>query len=631
MNETMSKFLVCAIAFAVPLLLTVVLTPLVREMNRRLGLIDKPDARRINKIPIPRGGGVALFLGTCVPLALALLCWTDAPAWILPTETARFLKVMVLALAIVALGYADDHRGLKPIVKLIGQLVVAFLAWAWADLTFRDIWPTLPWWLDGALVIFWITGAVNAFNLIDGLDGLATGLALVATIGIAGSRFFACGMTGLLPYFVFAGGLLGFLRYNYNPASVFLGDSGSMFIGFSLASLALLSHTTDSFLVSVGVPILAMGVPVFDTFLAVLRRSLRHVLRKEGVLAGNDHVMTADTDHLHHRILRDENLNQRKTVWILYGFASVLVVLSFVAISLKSHAAGVWLVTFALIAVVAFRDMARVEIFDMGLILSEMARRQDFSQGARGGRARLTVPFYLALDVVILVAAVFVSLAVLGIDFRLPGFRLALCFRVGALLAALIFFKIYHIVWSRAVLSNFLVLLVASAFGAFAGSTLMFVAPTVSTAGLPARTILYALLSFLFLACSRSIRFVIRDLFYMLDMKRLMARKDVSRILVYGAGLRYQSFRRELIRSTARNHRVIVGLLDDNPLLFARYIGGLQVKGALKDVPELVQALNIDAVVVTFKMDDAQKRAIVDFLKPHGVKVTFFSFTETEI
>ena len=170
------------------------------------------------------------------------------------------LKMAILALATALLGLADDRFSLPPKLKLLGQLVIAFLVWWWADLGFNDLWPSLPKWLDCALTVFWITGAVNAFNLIDGLDGLASGIAFIATLGMAGGGFFVPEPPTTLFYFAFAGGLLGFLRYNYHPASVFLGDCGSMFIGFVVSTLPLVSHVPNSFLVSVGVPLLAMGV-----------------------------------------------------------------------------------------------------------------------------------------------------------------------------------------------------------------------------------------------------------------------------------------------------------------------------------------------------------------------------------
>ena len=181
------KALPYLIAFASSFVLTFILTPLVREMNRRLGMVDKPGARRINTIPVPRGGGLALVIGVIAACAIVALQYgrlgTASDTGI---DVATFSKLGVLAASIAAIGYIDDKFSLPPKLKLLGQLVIAALVWFWADLGFHRLWPEINPIVDCAITTFWIAGAINAFNLIDGLDGLASGLALIATIGMAG-------------------------------------------------------------------------------------------------------------------------------------------------------------------------------------------------------------------------------------------------------------------------------------------------------------------------------------------------------------------------------------------------------------------------------------------------------------
>ena len=616
-------------AFLAAFLLTLVLTPLVRELNRHLGMVDKPGARRINKIPIPRGGGLALFLGVIVTSSSFMFFGC---ASFFPPSAAVFLKLTALAATLVAVGYIDDKFGLKPIVKLFCQLLVALGAWGWAGVGFADIWPQLPWYLDCALTCFWIAGAINAFNLIDGLDGLASGIALIATIGICGTRFVSGLPQGLLPYFAFAGGLLGFLRYNYNPASVFLGDSGSMFIGFALAVLPLCVHESNSLFVSVGVPLLAMGIPIFDTSLAILRRSVRHLLRREGVPEGNGEVMTADTDHLHHRILRAHGFNQRKAVLILYALAFFLTAAAFLNVAFASHEAGLWLITFTVCVVIACRDMARVEIFDFSLLLGNIARREDESPAK--GVSRLAVPFYICLDLALIAAIYLFCVRVLQIDIASHGGRLSIVIRVAAMFVAVALSGTYVTVWSRALLSNFLRLALGCAAGALVGSFLVTLLPDtggLDLAHLLAMTLLFGFLSFAALTLTRLARPIIRDVFFLIDARRIWDRKDVSRVLVYGSGLRYRAFRREMVRRTTANRRVIVGILDDNPLLLHHYIGSTKVMGSFKDAPSVINALNVDAVVIAFEATEDRVAEIVRELKPLGVKVSHFSFSETDV
>ena len=623
-----------ATAFGGALALTLVLPPLVRWMNQRLGMVDKPDARRINKVPIPRGGGLAIVVGVYVSYAVFTLASGRPPLQVdgLAPEAALalFWKLCALGAGIAALGLADDRFGLAPKVKLAGQAAVAALVWWWAGLGFSRLWPDIPAGLDCALTVFWIVGAVNAFNLIDGLDGLASGLALIATIGMAGTLFLVENPQQALYHFAFAGGLVGFLRYNYNPASVFLGDCGSMFIGFTLATLPLVSQTPNSFLVSVGVPLLAMGVPIFDTALAILRRSLRNLLRRRNKDArGNGHVMTADADHLHHRILRASGLNQRKAAWILYAMAAFFVGVGLVGISLRSRAAGLWLFALAVASVVIFKDIARVELFDAGRLLSSVAR----DRGTRHRRrfARLRVPFYIASDVFALIAVYFVCVWALRMPLSRATLRVGFPVQIFATFACLVFFNAYRTVWARAMLSNYVRLFLACVFGAVITAVATYYAPVHFSGHVKAMTLAYAVSSFTALTLVRIFRALVRDVFYALDCNRLRTRGDVSRVLVYGAGLRYRTFRRELVRTTDANDRMIIGLLDDDILLRGQYIGGVKIMGTLAQAPDIIRRMDVDAVVVACAVSDEWLEVIRKTLAPTGVKVTLFTFSEKEI
>ncbi len=620
-----------AIVFFAALALTLVLTPIVREINRRLGMVDKPDPRRINKVPIPRGGGAALFLGLFGSFFVYVLA--TGSRWVGSGVGSHSLRFAALSTAVFLLGLADDKWNLPPKLKLLGQLAIAFFAWFWADLGFHTLWPAIPPVLDCAITMFWIVGAVNAFNLIDGLDGLASGIALIAVLGMAGALAFSGRPDQTMFHLAFAGALIGFLRYNYNPASVFLGDSGSMLIGFLVATLPLATQAANSFLVSVGVPLLAMGVPIFDTALAILRRSIRHLIFRrmstEVADGDSDKVMTADHDHLHHRILRSVGLNQRKAAWTLYLLTLGAVAIGLAGMALKSKSAGLWLFAFAAAAVIIFRDMARVELFDAGRLLSSYAR--DRSTAMRRRWARLAVPLLVAFDLLALTGAFFVMLYAMKIPVTKTGIRIGLPIRISTVFAALVFFRTYVTVWSRATAANFVWLFLACAAGSLAGSIGVYYAPQIEIPEIIGATLLYPLLCFVFLSTVRIFRPLVRGVFYTLDCSRLKARKDVSRILVYGAGLRYRSFRRELVRRTSANDRIVVGLLDDDILLRGQYIGGAKVLGTLMEAPEIVNRVNADAVVIACEVTDDWLKVIRETLAPTGVKITHFNFTEKEI
>lgn len=594
-------------------------------------MIDKPDARRINKVPIPRGGGIALVVGVVVSYALFVLITGRSPMCEAFLGAAQFWRMIALSVAIAVLGYVDDKFSLQPRLKLLGQLVVAFLVWFWAGLGFYRLWPGINPVLDCAMTVFWVVGAINAFNLIDGLDGLASGLALIATLGMAGSLFLVNGAAATPFYFAFAGGLVAFLKYNYNPASIFLGDSGSMFIGFVLSVLPLATQTTNSFLVSIGMPLLAMGVPIFDTALAIIRRSLRRILRKRDTSteSSSGEVMTADADHIHHRILRAAKLNQRRAAWILYLTASFFVIIGLGGMLFESKAAGLWLFAVAAASIVIFKDVARIELFDAGRLLNYVAR--DRARASRRRMARLSVPLYLTLDLASLIAVFFICQWALRLGLDRHTLRVVLPIRIISTFFCLASLNTYSTAWARAMSSNYARILIACIFGSAIGSIAIYYAPGLHIRELKASTILFATSSAVAITMIRLARGLVRDLFYALDCNRLRARKDVSRILVYGSGLRYRAFRRELVRTASTNTRIIVGLLDDDILLRGQYIGGVRILGTLLQAPEIINAVNADAVVVACEVKPEWMHIIRETLRATGVKISHFTFSEKEI
>ncbi len=615
------------IVFASTLVATIVLTPAVRVLCRRMGMVDMPDARRINKIPIPRGGGLALVLGTLVPYMAFHLVTKRPLLQGLSDSKAMILSALAVAMSLV--GLADDKWSLRPKVKLAFQVGVAFFAWWLAGLGFRSLWPMLPAWFDCLLTVCWIVGAINAFNLIDGLDGLAAGLAFIATVGMAGTLFFSRNPQATMFHVAFAGALLGFLKYNYNPASIFLGDCGSMFIGFLIGSMPLALQTSNSFLVSVGVPLLAMGVPIFDTALAILRRLLRRLLAMFGTKEGLSRaVMTADSDHLHHRILRATGLNQRKTAWILYFAASAAVAVGLAAMTLESRSAGLWLAAFSVAVFVLFKD-SKIELFDAGQLLNKVAHAQD--NKVRRRLAVLSVPFYVLIDVVLLAVVFCLCFWVLRREIDMHVMRVELPVRVISVFFCLVLLRTYRTIWSRAMASNYLRMLLACFMGSVASSVFVYYWPTVESLQLKATTFIYAVASFVALLAVRSVRGLMRDLFYAIDCSRLKGNEGVSRILVYGSGLRYRAFRRELVRTTAANNRMIVGLIDDDVFLRGRYIGGIRVMGTINEARGIIEKTNADAVVIACEFPDEWLKVVCDILKPTGVRVTRFSFSETDV
>jgi UDP-GlcNAc:undecaprenyl-phosphate/decaprenyl-phosphate GlcNAc-1-phosphate transferase len=307
----------------VALVVVVLLTPAVGGMARMLGAVDAPGGRRLNRRPVPRLGGLALFLGVFIP-ALAFLR--------LDRETRGLLLGAALA---VAVGAIDDLRGLRWFEKLGGQLIAAGIPTAfgvWVDhftLPFIGI-HSLPSWVGVPLTIAWVVAIMNMFNFLDGLDGLAAGVA-----GIAGLTFAVIALSlakpdaAILSAIVF-GACLGFLRHNFYPARIFMGDSGALMLGFILATVSVQGLLKTAATVALFFPLLVLAVPIVDTTFVVARR-LKH----------GESPFEGDQAHLHHRFLR-RGFSQPRAALTLWSWCLSLAAAALATRFIPVHRHGVW-------------------------------------------------------------------------------------------------------------------------------------------------------------------------------------------------------------------------------------------------------------------------------------------------
>ena len=304
----------------------------IRRKARQYGLMDEPNGRSLHVRPVPRLGGVAIVGGFLVGLLYFATLRTLLPEldWVISLPDAWILAG---ALLMFMLGLADDLSGLGALPKLLVEAVVAIMvivAGFQFELPFFTTGPLEPLGkgLSLLLTFVWIVGIINAVNLIDGVDGLAAGIGVTAI----SSLVVALALAGEGPDLAFAGAfigaLIGFLLFNFHPASIFMGDSGSLFLGFVLATFSLPATqlTTDG--LTFLVPVLALGLPVMDTATAITRRALQ---RRS--------IFSPDRDHIHHRLLSSMGQAQRSTVCILYGMNTLFGLLAILVLSVKSIAA----------------------------------------------------------------------------------------------------------------------------------------------------------------------------------------------------------------------------------------------------------------------------------------------------
>lgn len=320
---------------AVACVATWMITPAVVALAHRFGAVDLPGPRKIHAAPIPRIGGLAVFFGFLAGLIFASFA-TGYVANVEHNRPGYWAVLAVAAFSMLILGLVDDLRGVSFQRKFAFQVAAAALVW-WVGFRIEvlglplvdGVWSLGLWSMP--LTILWIVGITNAFNLIDGLDGLAAGTALITTTVVAVIAMYGGHVAVTAVSVALVGSLVGFLRYNFNPAVIFLGDSGSMFLGFSLAVMSIHGSQKNVTAVAVLAPLLILGYPILDTGLAILRRvnDLQLDARRRGDLAymaRNAHrIFLPDRGHIHHRLL-ELGMSHRAAVLALYACALMLAV-----------------------------------------------------------------------------------------------------------------------------------------------------------------------------------------------------------------------------------------------------------------------------------------------------------------
>lgn len=297
--------------------LSAVATPLLIRLAKRVGLIDAPSTGKIHLRPTPTGGGLAVFVAFFLPLWATVLSMGGREA-----ELRALVGLTGASMLVVALGLYDDARGAGALRKLAVQIPAALLLYLAGFRVERLTNPFGPELVLGPLAlpltVLWVLAITNAVNLIDGLDGLAAGIGLIAALTLAGVGF-ARGEALLLVLSATLGGsLLGFLRYNFPPARIFLGDTGSLFVGLLLSVISLVENRKATLALALVVPIVAMLVPILDAGWAVVRR-----------VRNGQHPFRGDTEHLHHRLLM-LGLTQRRAVLSMWATSAYFGLLAFV-------------------------------------------------------------------------------------------------------------------------------------------------------------------------------------------------------------------------------------------------------------------------------------------------------------
>lgn len=587
----------------------------------KLGMLDRPSEIKIHGTPTPRGGGLAIICTVFISWTLLVMTGLFSSDSCYKMGAQILIAVAGPAALLALTGLCDDKWGLKALQKLSLQTLAAVLTW-FLGVKFTSILGVplndLPSLL---LTTLWIVAFINAFNLIDGMDGLAGGLGAVAGLCI-GIKFMTLGSpaSGIL-MLCFAAACIGFLKYNFHPAKLFMGDTGSMFIGYVIAVSGLVSISKMATMASVLIPILAAGVPVFDTFLAVWRRSTGKLLSSKDA----PEIMSGDAEHLHHRLYRS-NLNQRLTTVSLYALASCFAAAAILLMLLKDVAQNVAFVLILLVFVAVIRYLAAVELWNSARAI--MLRAQTFRNRAVLG---LCYPF---LDMSLFIGSYYLVTVVLGTGIRegRPT-ALELLLAVAPPMVMMVLGGVYKHLWTRTNVFAYVRLLWLVATGELLGLLItlwIYGANSIHSHSL-ALWLLFLLLSQTLIMGYRVLLRLFKT--YLVGIAYMNRLKGVpsEKIIIYGAGLNCLLFLTCRLNDTDDAPVEIVGLLDDDDTIWGRYVYGLKVAGGLANLEDVHVQTEFKRILLTIDLPQEKLKAVKAFCLEHGIALSSFSCVESRI
>lgn len=603
------------IAFLAAGTLSLVLTPLVMRFAAAVGAVDHPNERKVHSGVIPRLGGVAIFGSFLLSLLLYLILYPDFAhsSWI---SHGQGLLLLPLLLIVVGLGVWDDVFQLTASRKVLVQFIIANIAYLGgfsitnvthpfsAELLQLDV-------LSYPVTILWIIGITNAVNLIDGLDGLASGIATIAFLTILPISIlngdYASGIVSVL----LAGALLGFLHYNFNPARVFLGDCGSLFLGFMLAVISVKSSTKGTAVLSITVPLLALGLPIMDTLVSMVRRLLGSFLdehsRETSLLARLKRMFIPDCAHIHHRLVA-KGFSKRKAVLILYTVSCVLGTCALavnlangITASLIVATAGV--ASFVGIRQLRYREMA---ILRNGILLPLYDRPVMNRDSLR-----------VFADLGFMVFAYYAAGFLLGRfehdalgEQSLPIAAVVVGIQFAAFVASGIYKRVFRLIGIDDMLGMLKTAALAVAASAVAYKLLIPMSQT---------TMNFFLVDY-FLLLTLTVGF--RSSFQILQHFHNTEQRRGKRLLIYGADANGLMILKGI---TELNYREInpIGFIDEDPWLEGKRIGGYPVFGGHWRLPRIFRLMPFDEIVICVdSMKDEVARRVKRFADEHRVKLT---------
>lgn len=582
-----NPFTITSISFV----MAVFSTYFVRGLARRYNFVAKPKSDRWHKKPTAMYGGIAIFVATILMYAVFI------------PKTKESLVVLVGSSFLFLVGLLDDYLNIKPYQKLIGQLIGATIIVGFGltlPLTGSEI-------IDIWITVFWLIGITNAINLLDNMDGLAAGISAIAAFSLA-IGFGANGQINeLLLVSAFVGALLGFLAFNFNPASIFMGDCGSMFVGFLLSSSVLLSQTggrSRGIFSILAVPVLILFVPIFDTtFVTILRKMWGRKASQGG------------RDHTSHRLVA-LGLSERAAVLMLYAFAISAGTLSLFVSQLQPTQSIALIVVFVIVLTIIGVYLSKVKVYEEQQ--EELALQNNAVFGFLVNISYKRRIFEVFLDALLITLSYYASYVLLFGSFEQSGnwelFLKTLPILIVLKLGAFLVVGVYRGIWRYTSIGDFITFTKGVIFGSIL-------------------SILAVLLLYRFQNFSRAV-FVVDGLILFLSVVgsrmafrliRQMIPSPINdehrKVLIYGAGDGGEMVLRELKNNPEWNYQA-VGFVDDDPLKKDKVIHGLKVFGGNGSLPNICREKEVEEILISFRnLSDERLSEVKDVCREADVSL----------
>ncbi|MDB4586213.1 hypothetical protein N9114_00535 [Akkermansiaceae bacterium] len=606
-----------AAAFFVSLALTRIFI----VVGPRLGLMDEPDERRVHVTPVPRAGGLAIWVAFLIVLWVA-----DAisPNLFIGHHGTKNIAWTISSAILILVGFIDDRAGLKPLVKLGGQAIAAAVFYyIYYPEGFSIAGFEIPRVAAWVIFVIWCVAIINAFNLIDGLDGLCGGLVIVSLSMILAIAWSNGNWRDSVFIIIMIGAVAGFLVYNFNPARIFLGDAGSMMLGFFIASSANDIAGERALIGSLMLPIAIAGIPLLDVILAIWRRSSRREMEKSQGEEKKAGLFSADKDHLHHRLL-EMGLSQRKVALILQVFAVIIAGLCLLPIVAGGRAVVVTIFGFLIVGLFSISHFARIELAEAGNLMHVKIKSRTLGLSHRG--------LHFIYDVGALLAACFLAMVVeTNFGRRLDAQHVwSINYPLLFVVIGMVLLKIadtYRRVWSRPTFADFFVVGVVLSMSGLLASLVWSLNKEDVTWSDYRAGLLAGQFSLWLVLLPRAIPVMLREFAVVANRRRsgkIEENSSKKQVLVYGAGANGAHLIDFIkVGGTERISKFkIVGFLDEHLSFRGRLFRCFKVFGGLDQLGGLRKKERLDGLVVTIsKLSDERWAELMSETKAHGLKL----------